>query len=488
MAKKKIGNVSIILSAHSEHFTGGVNKASEALKSFSNPINKMQSSLKAFTAKFLAFGAGAFSVGKAFSFLSGIASEARVSVDALAKTALKLGVTTKELNGFRFAAQLTGVDIGQADMAIQDMTVKLVEATQETGEARIAIKRLGLDARKLIQMSPVAAFREIAEAMKVVTTDSEKLQIAFRLFGSGGAGLINTLNLGKNALAEYADEANRLSAALTSGVIKRIEALNDEMARTALLRQAAGANLAASEIALQWERAKQTGYSVTEHLPLVDAMIQANSDVLNRFLGAAVPGLSLALNWSKGGGGKYAPSLSQALEDVLFERYKITPSSPEFRANAAAGRQKKMEALAAERRIALAEKGRAAAKSLLRSLQTPSEKLIEKREEAFRLMQTGALSGKQFLFAMGRLRLKPGGITNQEPSMALAPNVASGSAEAAAASWRAMRYSRSAQAGQSIVKNTAKTVTVLERVGDFLGKKLDELINNIPDTISMGGP
>ncbi len=49
------------------------------------------------------------------------------SIDALGKTASKLGVTTRELGKLRFAAEIAGVSTRTTDMAIQRFTRRLSE-------------------------------------------------------------------------------------------------------------------------------------------------------------------------------------------------------------------------------------------------------------------------------------------------------------------------------------------------------------------------
>ena len=71
------------------------------------------------------------------------------SIDTLGKTASKLGVTSQALQKLRFASQLAGVETRTVDMAVQRFTRRLSEAAQNTGEAKDALKELGLNAKEL---------------------------------------------------------------------------------------------------------------------------------------------------------------------------------------------------------------------------------------------------------------------------------------------------------------------------------------------------
>ncbi len=68
------------------------------------------------------------------------------SIDALGKTASKLGVTTAELQKLRYASELAGVETRTVDMAVQRFTRRLSEAARGTGEAKDALIELGLTA------------------------------------------------------------------------------------------------------------------------------------------------------------------------------------------------------------------------------------------------------------------------------------------------------------------------------------------------------
>ena len=155
------------------------------------------------------------------------------SIDALAKTSDKLGIAISDLQALRQAAELTGVGTNTLDMSLQRMTRRLSEAAQGTGEAQDALKELNLDALALAKLSPDEQFREIAGAMKQVGSQSDRVRLAFKLFDSEGAALVNTLALGKSGLQEIGDEMDALGASITRVDAAKVEAANDAMLRVA---------------------------------------------------------------------------------------------------------------------------------------------------------------------------------------------------------------------------------------------------------------
>ena len=83
------------------------------------------------------------------------------ATDALAKTASRIGTTTRELQKLQFASEISGLNIQQANMALQRFSRRAAEAARGTGEAQGVIRELGLDAREL-------AKAPLSEAMLII--------------------------------------------------------------------------------------------------------------------------------------------------------------------------------------------------------------------------------------------------------------------------------------------------------------------------------
>jgi hypothetical protein len=195
------------------------NKTKKALSS----VNRGLAGLKraAFSAKSaVAAVAGALGIGL-------LIRNSFKAIDALAKTSAKLGIATEALVGLRHAAERTGVASNTLDMALQRMTRRIAEAAQGTGEAKSALKELGLDAQALAAMSPDQAFTAITAAMEGVTRQSDKVRLAFKLFDSEGVNLVNTMALGESGLSAMALEAQELGLIISNVDARKIEAAGD---------------------------------------------------------------------------------------------------------------------------------------------------------------------------------------------------------------------------------------------------------------------
>ena len=124
-------------------------------------------------------------VSKKAAIMGGVASAAFTaitvsnlkSIDSLAKTASKIGTTTEALSALRYAAKVSGVETTTLDMAMQRFTRRTAEAAKGTGEAKGAIKALGLDAKELIQMPLDKRMLVLSDAFAKQTNKNEMTQV-----------------------------------------------------------------------------------------------------------------------------------------------------------------------------------------------------------------------------------------------------------------------------------------------------------------------
>ena len=227
MAKKTVANLNIKLSAGTATLRRDFKQASGSVKGFKGSLAGIATKLGAIG---VAVGAVTTAVGS-FAISLRSVGRAMTSLDATTNVASKLGLAANELEGLRLSAERSGIASNTLDMALQRMTRRIAEAANGTGEAKDAIKELGLDAQALNNAGPAEAFRQIAEAMKGVDSQGDRLRLAFKLFDSEGAGLVNTLSDGREAFDEAAKDADRfgltVSDAARKDVAEMMERLGD---------------------------------------------------------------------------------------------------------------------------------------------------------------------------------------------------------------------------------------------------------------------
>ena len=166
--------------------------------------------------------------GAAFTLLI---RQSLLATDTLSKTAAKIGTTTEALGALRYAADLTGVSTTTMDMALQRFTRRTAEAAQGMGEAKGAIQELGINAQELNRMPLDERMIVLADAFSNVESESDRLRLAFKLFDSEGAALVNTLSQGSEGLKEMLGEARSLGLAMSTGAAQGVEDTVDSLTK-----------------------------------------------------------------------------------------------------------------------------------------------------------------------------------------------------------------------------------------------------------------
>ena len=220
MALTSIGGISVRIKADMQGFRADLNRASNMV---SKSAKKMRQSGNEFGKWAAAGTAAAAAVGAAM-----VRSQMQ-TIDALAKTADRLGLTTQALAGLQRSAELSGASANTLNMALQRMTRRVAEAAQGTGEAKDAIKELGLDAQALARMSPDEQFKTLADAMTGVAEQGDRVRLSMKLFDSEGVKLLNTLQMGSEALEQQEQMAIKLGTALSRVDAAKVENANDAM-------------------------------------------------------------------------------------------------------------------------------------------------------------------------------------------------------------------------------------------------------------------
>jgi len=193
--------------------SGALRKIGSGLRALTKPLLNMRTALVG------VIGAGGIGL---------LVKQSLSATDALAKTASKIGTTTEALSALQFAGKLTGVEVNTMNMALQRFSRRASEAARGTGEAKGAIKELGIDARELVRLPLDERMLVLADAFQNVKSESDKLRLAFKLFDSEGAALVNTLSQGRGALADMLGEARALGVVMSSGAAAGVESANDE--------------------------------------------------------------------------------------------------------------------------------------------------------------------------------------------------------------------------------------------------------------------
>lgn len=206
----------------------GIDQTSKAAKSVQKglvdtekAIGNLQRSLGGMTGA-LAGVAGAAGFGL-------MARNALQTADALGKTSQKLGVTANELFKFQTQAELAGISTDTANMALQRFVRRTAEAAQGTGEAKNALIELGVNAAEIQKLPLAERMKVLADAFADVQHPADRLRLAFKLFDSEGAAMVNMLEGGREPLEETERRMRRLGLEIDDTALPAMEEFNDTM-------------------------------------------------------------------------------------------------------------------------------------------------------------------------------------------------------------------------------------------------------------------
>jgi len=153
------------------------------------------------------------------------------ALDALDKTASKLGVSVEFLQQMRFAAEQTGIETRTLDMGLQRFIRRVAEAAKGTGEAKGALQQLGIEfknadgsARNIQDI-----LFDVADGLANTASEGERVRLAFKFFDSEGVALVNTLKGGSAELKNFFDQAENLGILISSDTTKKAAAFNDQL-------------------------------------------------------------------------------------------------------------------------------------------------------------------------------------------------------------------------------------------------------------------
>jgi hypothetical protein len=135
-------------------------------------------------------------------------------IDELGDAAQRIGVTAEALSKLRYAAELSGSHAEDLDMMLGKMDIALGEAAVKATPAGEALKRMGLEARHLAEVSPDKAFRAIATELSKIPNVAERNSAAFEIFGKSALRMVNTLASGPGEMDRLFARAEKLGVAV----------------------------------------------------------------------------------------------------------------------------------------------------------------------------------------------------------------------------------------------------------------------------------
>jgi len=240
MAANDTRQLQLQISASAELMIRNLKAADNAVAQFQRQTNGRLASIDA---KFAALGNLKAKLGAldANVGLGGIASAATgVTLIALAKRGLdyasslgevsqQLGVTTKDLQVYRYAASQVGIEQEEMDRGLAKLTLTLGKAKLGAEEPAEAFGALGISIASLNGKAAGDVIPRIAEGLSKISDPAKRAAIEVQLFGKAGQKLDTLLTGGAKGVAALADEAERLGLVLSDKQIQDADRTADKL-------------------------------------------------------------------------------------------------------------------------------------------------------------------------------------------------------------------------------------------------------------------
>lgn len=229
-----IGALRATLSADTANFEAGMKRAQRQAATSSSAISKSLGIVKAGIAGF----ASAITVG----LVSNVIKNALDYAGSLGEVSQQLGVTTRDLQVFRYAAGQNGVAQEELDKGLGKLTITLGQVAAGAKAPTKALEAIGITAKDIAGLDTGAAFRKIADGLAQVTDRSQRAAVEVALFGRSGAKLDTLLAGGSAAINELANAAETLGIVLSDEQIQKADETADRLdaLKTVLSAQIAG--------------------------------------------------------------------------------------------------------------------------------------------------------------------------------------------------------------------------------------------------------
>jgi hypothetical protein len=207
---------------------------------FEKGASRAQRQADALGKKLKGVGKGMMGVGTIMSaasagIVAGLISATKAGLEyasGLGETAQQLGVTTDELQQFRYAASQVGIEQGVVDKGLAKLTLTIGKAAAGSKPAAAAFTALGIsitDAEGRVK-SVGQLMPEIAEALSKIEDPARRATAEFALFGKAGQQFDTLLAGGAAKLNELTNAAKELGLVLTPEQIQKADDAADKFA------------------------------------------------------------------------------------------------------------------------------------------------------------------------------------------------------------------------------------------------------------------
>lgn len=218
-----IARLAVSLSLETAAFEKGSSRAKKEVSGLERHMSKAGTLIKS---AFVGIGAAIAAVQ-----FADLAKRGLEYASSLGEVASQLGVTTKALQEYRYAASQSGIETGEMDQALAQLTRRLGDAAQGVKEPTAALERLGISVRDANGHARDAGdtIPLIAEGLQKIESPAERAAILVDLFGKSGQKLAPLLEGGAAGVNNLRDAAQKLGIVLSDEQIQKADETADKL-------------------------------------------------------------------------------------------------------------------------------------------------------------------------------------------------------------------------------------------------------------------
>lgn len=153
------------------------------------------------------------------------------NADELNTLAKQTGLTTEEIQKFKYASDLIDVELNDMTGALRKMTKNMISTS---AEVKGAWETLGVSTKKVTGETKgvTEVFYEVLDALSKVRNETERDQLAMLIFGKSANDLAGIVDDGGAALRELGKEAEDLGLIMSQDAVDGANAFNDVIDKT----------------------------------------------------------------------------------------------------------------------------------------------------------------------------------------------------------------------------------------------------------------
>lgn len=227
-----IARLSVHLGLETAAFEKGSKRAENRMSGFQKNMQRTSNAVKTAFVGML----GVFAVDQIVQ----VAKAGLEYASSLGEVASQLGVTTKALQEYRYAASQAGIEQGEMDLALAQLTRRLGDAANGAKEPAKALEALGISVRDANGhvLDAGEAIPLIAEGLKNLQSPAERAAILVDLFGKSGQKLAPLLEGGAAGVNNLRNAAHELGIVLSNKQIQDADETADKLTAMKMVLEA----------------------------------------------------------------------------------------------------------------------------------------------------------------------------------------------------------------------------------------------------------